>query len=172
MNIPGKPATKKQLRKKRTNSAKTAAKTSSEKTRSKKTKAKAKISASTGDLVGLIGRSRTDVAKRKRSSEGNKESSTLPVADVPLGAGREYDIPGYSDAQRMDVIKRLVGEGYGDRIVIAHDICSKHRLVRYGGHGYGHILENIVPRMRRRGLSEREVDAIVVENPARILALA
>lgn len=97
MKIPGKPAMKKQLRKKRTNSAKTAAKTSSEKTRSKKVKAKAKKSASTGDLVGLIGRSRTDVAKRKRGSEGNEESSTLPVADVPLGAGREYDIPGYDD---------------------------------------------------------------------------
>lgn len=97
MKIPGKPAMKKQLRKKRTNSAKTAAKMSSEKTRSKKAKAKAKKSASTGDLVGLIGRSRTDVAKRKR---GNEESSTLPVADVPLGAGREYDIPGYDDPSK------------------------------------------------------------------------
>ena len=90
------------------------------------------------------------------------ESSYYPLSDI--------DMP--SDAQRMDVIRRLIAEGFGQRIVVAQDICTKHRLVSYGGHGYGHILENILPRMRRKGLSEDEIRAIVVENPARILAFA
>lgn len=90
------------------------------------------------------------------------ESSYYPLAD--------FDMP--SDAQRLDVIARLVVEGYAQRIVIAQDICTNHRLVKYGGHGYGHILENIVPRMRRKGVSEEDVRAITVENPARILAFA
>ena len=89
------------------------------------------------------------------------ESSYYPLSDISMP----------SDAQRIDVIAKMVAEGYGERIVIAHDVCTKHRLVRYGGHGYGHIVENIVPRMRQR-LSAQEVDAIVVQNPARILALA
>ena len=38
-------------------------------------------------------------------------------------------------------------------------------------HGYGHILENIVPKMRRKGFSEETVRAITLDNPARILAL-
>ena len=88
------------------------------------------------------------------------ESSYYPLADI--------DMP--SDAQRMDLIKSMVDEGYDGKIVIAHDICTKHRLVKYGGHGYGHILENIVPRMRRRGFSEANVQAITVSNPANILA--
>ncbi len=89
------------------------------------------------------------------------ESSHYPLSDI--------DMP--SDAQRMDLIKRMIDEeGCGPRIVIAHDICTKHRLAKYGGHGYGHILENIVPRMRERGLSEDQVQAIVVDNPARILS--
>ena len=88
------------------------------------------------------------------------ESSYYPLSDISMP----------SDAQRIDVIAKMVAEGYGERIVVAHDVCTKHRLVRYGGHGYGHIVENIVPRMRQR-LSAQEVDAILVQNPARILTI-
>ena len=70
----------------------------------------------------------------------------------------EIDMP--SDAQRLDFIKCIAEAGYADRIVMGHDIATKHRLVRYGGHGYGHILENIVPKMRRKGFSEETVRAI------------
>jgi phosphotriesterase-related protein len=78
-----------------------------------------------------------------------------------------FDMP--NDAQRMDFLARLVAEGYGDKLVVAHDICHKHSLAKHGGHGYGHILENIVPRMRKRGFSEENIRSIVVDNPARVL---
>lgn len=91
------------------------------------------------------------------------ESSHYPLSDI--------DMP--SDAQRMDVIRRVADEeGCGERILVAHDICTKHRLVKYGGHGYGHILENIVPRMRQKGFTEGQIQAIIVDNPARILTFA
>ena len=77
-----------------------------------------------------------------------------------------------SDAQRLDFIKRIADAGYCDRVVIGQDIFTKHRLVTYGGHGYGHILENIVPTMRRKGFSEAEIRAITEDNPASILAFA
>ena len=90
------------------------------------------------------------------------EGSYYPLADI--------DMP--NDAQRLDFIKRAADAGYADRIVIGQDIATKHRLVRYGGHGYGHILANIVPQMRRKGFSEDAIRAITVVNPARILAFA
>ena len=90
------------------------------------------------------------------------EGSYYPLADI--------DMP--SDAQRLEFIKRIVDAGYGDRVVIGQDIAVKHRLVKYGGHGYGHILQNIVPVMRRKGFSEDEIRAITVDNPANILTLA
>ena len=89
------------------------------------------------------------------------ESSHYPLSEI--------DMP--SDAQRMDFIVRLVNDGFGDRVVIAHDVCTKHRLVRYGGHGWAHILEHIAPGLVKKGLSEEQVDAILVGNPARILTL-
>ena len=82
----------------------------------------------------------------------------------------DKDMP--NDAQRLDFIQRLVDEGYGERVVIGHDMFGKHRQARFGGHGWAHILENIVPRMRQRGFSEDQIDAIVVGNPARILTFA
>ena len=81
----------------------------------------------------------------------------------------DFDMP--SDAQRMDMVRRAVDElGCADRIVLAHDICTRHRLAKYGGHGYGHIFQNIVPRMRRRGFTDAHARAITTDNPARILA--
>jgi phosphotriesterase-related protein len=52
---------------------------------------------------------------------------------------------------------------------LAQDICTKTRLRSYGGHGYGHIFENVVPLMRRRGFDDREIEALLVNNPARLL---
>jgi len=86
-----------------------------------------------------------------------------------------YPLPGShmpSDVQRLDNIRLLVDKGYGEKVVVAQDICTKHRLVKYGGHGYHHIIENIVPRMRKRGFSNDEVDAIIEDNPSRILTFA
>ena len=77
------------------------------------------------------------------------------------------DMP--SDAQRLDVIERLLSEGLADQILISQDICTRHRLLRYGGHGYGHIAGHIVTRMRERGWSETHIDSLVRTNPARLL---
>lgn len=63
----------------------------------------------------------------------------------------------------------LVKEGYEDKIVVAHDIHTKNRLTKYGGHGYSHILNNIVPKMLMRGISQHQVDKILIDNPKRWL---
>uniref|UniRef100_G1LUY4 N-acetyltaurine hydrolase n=1 Tax=Ailuropoda melanoleuca TaxID=9646 RepID=G1LUY4_AILME len=65
----------------------------------------------------------------------------------------------------IDRVRLLVDEGYEDRILIAHDIHTKHRLMKYGGHGYSHILTNIVPKMLLRGITENALDKILIENP-------
>jgi len=77
-----------------------------------------------------------------------------------------------SDGVRLTAIRALIDAGHLDRIVIAHDICQRTRQMEFGGHGYGHIYRNIVPMMRRRGFSEEQIDAILVDNPARLLTFA
>lgn len=79
----------------------------------------------------------------------------------------ELDMP--SDCQRVKTLGFLVKEGYGDKILVAHDIHTKNRLAKYGGHGYSHILRNIVPKMLTRGISQQQVDQILIDNPKRWL---
>jgi phosphotriesterase-related protein len=76
-----------------------------------------------------------------------------------------------SDAQRLALLEELLSHGLTEQLLVSHDICTKHRLAHYGGHGYDHILRNVVPWMRRRGVGDGEVDAILVRNPARAFAL-
>ncbi|XP_074981990.1 N-acetyltaurine hydrolase isoform X2 [Caretta caretta] len=75
----------------------------------------------------------------------------------------DIDMP--SDNERIARIRMLIDEGYEDRIVIAHDVHTKNRLMKYGGHGYSHILKNIVPKMLIRGISQNIIDKILIENP-------
>ena len=81
----------------------------------------------------------------------------------------DADLP--TDYMRLAYIRALIEHGHGERIVISHDICTKTRLVTYGGHGYGHIVRNVVPLMRKKGFTEREIDAILVRTPRRLLTL-
>ena len=76
------------------------------------------------------------------------------------------------DAQRLGWLKWLIAEGFGDRIVISHDICFRHQLTLYGGHGYAHILTNVVPLMRRKGFDEETIHTILVKTPAKLLTFA
>ena len=80
------------------------------------------------------------------------------------------DMP--SDAQRVQRVKRLVDAGFASQVLISHDIVCKHELVRYGGHGYAHILENVVPKMVDRGIGKDVVMEILIDNPRRWLTFA
>jgi phosphotriesterase-related protein len=79
------------------------------------------------------------------------------------------DLP--NDAVRIGRIGRLTDAGFEDQILLSHDIAVKHWLTRYGGHGYHHLLDRVVPRMREHGLSEEAVQKMLVTNPARMLTL-
>ena len=78
------------------------------------------------------------------------------------------DMP--SDAQRLDLLEYVAELGAMDRILVSHDICSKHRLSRYGGHGYQYVPMCVAPRMRERGFSDADVEAVLIGNPAKALA--
>ncbi|NLF26684.1 MAG: hypothetical protein GX592_02200 [Clostridiales bacterium] len=98
-----------------------------------------------------------------------------------LGAGcvieldnfaKTYETPGLhfdTDARRLEVVARLVCEGYADQIVLSTDICLKTDLRRYGGGGYGHILRSILPALREMGVSEDAIFRMTERTPCRLL---
>lgn len=75
------------------------------------------------------------------------------------------DIP--NDNYRVNDIMRLMDAGYGDKILLSVDVCTKDMRVKYGGHGYVHIPKYFVPLMRRKGLSQEAIDNLLIHNPAK-----
>lgn len=76
------------------------------------------------------------------------------------------------DIERVRAIGRLCELGYSRQLVLSQDLCFKTSYVKYGGGGYAHVLEDILPIMRAEGIRERAIRRMLVENPARLLALA
>ncbi len=74
-----------------------------------------------------------------------------------------------SDEGRMEKLEYMVGQGYEDRLVVGQDICFKFQLTRNGGNGYPHILTSIVPRLKKRGFTDKTIRKILVDNPRNIL---
>lgn len=90
------------------------------------------------------------------------ESSYYPMGPIAMP----------NDAQRLDQVFRLAAEGHARQVLLSHDICQKHRLTRYGGHGYHHLLVNGIPQMRRRGATETDLRTLFVDNPRRAFTFA
>ncbi|HYS17000.1 MAG TPA: aryldialkylphosphatase [Candidatus Binatia bacterium] len=81
-----------------------------------------------------------------------------------------FDMP--NDGGRMTHVLALVAAGHRDQILMSHDIAYKTSLVKYGGYGYHHLLVNVVPRLRAKGLDDAGLRRLLVENPARAFAFA
>jgi phosphotriesterase-related protein len=74
-----------------------------------------------------------------------------------------------SDNERIRTVVEQIRRGNLERVLISQDVCFKVCLTEWGGHGYAHILENIVPQLLRAGLSQEQLDVILIENPKRFL---
>ncbi len=76
-----------------------------------------------------------------------------------------------TDPERLELVKALCEKGFEKQITLSTDLCEKVFLKKYGGHGYSHILEHIVPLLRLGGVSGKQVDYMTIENAKRILCM-
>lgn len=96
------------------------------------------------------------------------------------GAFIEYDMLGmdywYADQQvqcpseedNARAIAGLIKAGFGDRLLLSQDVFIKMMLTHYGGFGYAYVLRHFVPRLRRHGVGEDKIEAMLVSNPRSI----
>ena len=105
------------------------------------------------------------------------------AALLARGATLGYDMFGFdhalfrvgryppSDFEVATVVARLIEAGHAGQLILSQDVCVKTRLRAYGGWGYAHIIEHVVPVLRDLGVSAEDLDQILVRNPARLLAV-
>jgi len=82
----------------------------------------------------------------------------------------EVELP--TDLGRLRLIRHFAERGHTRQLLVSQDICTKTRMLRWGGHGYGHILRNVRPLMARLEFPESLVRALMRDNPVRLLTLA
>jgi phosphotriesterase-related protein len=87
----------------------------------------------------------------------------------PLGLAPGSGIDRLNDRQRVDDIAKLIDRGYLRQILVSQDCCLKMNLCHYGGGGYAHILNNVLPRMRDHGIPDEAIHTILVENAKPVL---
>lgn len=95
--------------------------------------------------------------------------------EFPYGsADNTFDDFGYlgcqTDLDRVRLIKRLVEEGYGDKIVAGHDQAYKVQKLAYGGPGLGHILNNVPILFKHMGIDQRFFRKMMVDNPRKLFS--
>jgi len=112
------------------------------------------------------------------------EDTDYQFALARRGALIEYDMIGMdfwyadqgvqcpSDEENARAIKRLIDAGFADRVLMSQDVFLKMMLTRYGGFGYAYLQKHFFSRLKRHGLSDEVIKALMIENPRRVFSAA
>ena len=79
-----------------------------------------------------------------------------------------------SDQDRIAAITELCARGHDDRLVVSCDMSGAEAWLNpetHGRHGFSYLPAVVLPRLREAGVSETSLHRMLVENPARILAI-
>ena len=76
---------------------------------------------------------------------------------------------GVTDEQRADLVKGMVDAGFTSQVVLSSGAIGCPLGVTPSSHGFAHLLENFLPRLKAAGLGDSAIDTILVVNPKRIL---
>jgi phosphotriesterase-related protein len=74
------------------------------------------------------------------------------------------------DSDRIRMVLEMVRNGHISRLLLATDIAEKIDHKYYSGRGHDHILRNIVPMLKAAGMSGRQVDTMMIDNPKEFIA--
>jgi predicted metal-dependent phosphotriesterase family hydrolase len=111
------------------------------------------------------------------SHTDRKPDTTYHREILSSGVLLEYDSafrwPASEKNPTLDIVVAMVEAGFVGQIVLGMDAARKKYWRSYGGSpGLRFLLTEFVPRLRARGLSEDDVDAIFVRNPAACYAFS
>ena len=79
--------------------------------------------------------------------------------------------------RRVATVAELAGRGYASRMVLSHDAschtCSfpdEYRAAHLPGWRFTHITEDVVPALLAAGVTPRDIDLMLVDNPRQIFS--
>lgn len=117
-------------------------------------------------VIGHVGDS-TDTDLHKR----------LMDAGSTIGMDRFGMYTGITFGERVSTVAQLCMEGYADRMVLSHDHWCWHDWdmanvmpdVPWEKLAFTHISDEVLPALLKQGVTDKQIDQMLVENPRRIL---
>jgi phosphotriesterase-related protein len=100
------------------------------------------------------------------------------IADSGAALGFDrFNIPHFNpDENRIESIVALLAEGYVDRIHLSHDAAAWYDFMQHNPPfanerpDYLHIEREVLPKLRERGVTDAQIDEMLVTNARRFLA--
>lgn len=78
--------------------------------------------------------------------------------------GTEYDLE-----VRANFVLNMAEKGLLDQLLLSHDNCRRTHLKIAGGSGYDLVVTVFAAKLRERGLSQEQIEMLLVDNPRRAL---
>jgi phosphotriesterase-related protein len=96
----------------------------------------------------------------------------LPI--LARGSLCQFDLIGWRelapDDVRADRVAALIEMGYARQLLLSTDTCRLSQLRGNGGRGFDYLWTSFLPRLRERGVSEAQIQTLLVDNPRRVFA--
>lgn len=96
-------------------------------------------------------------------------------AVIARGANVGYDTVGWEefmpDDRRVERLAALIGRGHAGKIVLGSDTCRRTHYHLLGGRGYDYLLREFVPMLSQAGVSDCDLDRLLIHNPRRLLTI-
>lgn len=89
--------------------------------------------------------------------------SDIGQAAIPEGEYRAYSTALMHLIQDEQCLKK---------VLLSQDVCTTPQLYANGGCGYAHIVRDLVPRLKARGVTNEQVRQMLVGNPKQVLPFA
>jgi phosphotriesterase-related protein len=82
--------------------------------------------------------------------------------------GLEVRVAFQGEQKLAETLIPLIDAGYLEKVLVSQDVAFTVCYVKNGGHGYAYILNNIVPQIKAKGITDEQIHTIMVENPKRV----
>ncbi len=148
------------------------------------------VAISTHASLGRAGHAQLDVLERHGADLGRVVIGHCDAhwhADIDLdldyylpilarGAYCQFDMIGWTelaaDTTRADRIAALMALGHAGKVTLSTDTCRLSQMHRNGGRGFDHVWTSFLPELRVRGVTEAQIDSMLVDAPRSVLAAA
>ncbi len=96
----------------------------------------------------------------------------LPI--IKRGACCQFDLIGWTelatDEIRADRLAALLAMGYERQLLLSTDTCRLSQLRCNGGRGFDFLWTSFLPRLTARGVSNSQIQTMLIDNPQRMFA--